>query len=34
MNYIIDINGLTPFIFNYASINETSNKTRLLNLLK
>jgi hypothetical protein len=25
---------LTPFIFKYASINETSNKTRLLNLLK
>jgi len=25
---------LTPFIFNYTSINETPNKTRLLNLLK
>ena len=25
---------LTPFIFNYTSINETLNKTRLLNLLK
>lgn len=25
---------LIPFIFNYTSINETPNKTRLLNLLK
>ena len=25
---------LTSFVFNYTSINETSNKTRLLNLLK
>ena len=30
---IKDNSKLTPFMFNYRSINETPNKTRLLNLV-